>query len=147
MADASGSATDSGCLSGSSRPETRGRCAGREACFGCSAQRHLAAQGRVAARHEAVAMSGRAPDYLFGQSAGETERLRLQARMFAPYTARFLEDAGVSRGMKVLDVGTGAGDVALLVADLVGQEGTVVGVDFNAGADRDGPGQGRGRGI
>ena len=61
-------------------------------------------------------VSGRPPDYLFGQSAGEAERLRLQARMFAPYTARFLQDAGISPGMKVLDVGTGAGDVALLAA-------------------------------
>jgi SAM-dependent methyltransferase len=78
-----------------------------------------------------VPMSGRAPDYLFGQSAEETSRLRLQAEMFAPYTTRFLQDAGISRGMKVLDVGTGAGDVALLVADLVGQEGTVIGVDLN----------------
>jgi SAM-dependent methyltransferase len=76
-------------------------------------------------------MSGRATEYLFGQSAEETERLRLQARMFAPYTARFLEDAGISRGMKVLDVGTGAGDVALLVADLVGPDGAVIAVDFN----------------
>ena len=92
----------------------------------------LPPEGEVAARYEAVAVSGRAPDYLFGQSAGETERLRLQARMFAPYTAWFLEDAGISPGMKVLDVGTGAGDVALLVAVLVGQEGTVVGIDFNA---------------
>jgi ubiquinone/menaquinone biosynthesis C-methylase UbiE len=57
--------------------------------------------------------------------------LRLQAEMFAPYTVRFLEDAGISGGMKVLDVGTGAGDVALLAADLVGPEGTVVGVDLN----------------
>jgi SAM-dependent methyltransferase len=81
---------------------------------------------------ESVAMSGQAPDYLFGQSVEEAERLRLQAKMFAPYTARFLKDAGISRGMNVLDVGTGAGDVALLVADLVGQEGTVIGVDFNA---------------
>ena len=77
-------------------------------------------------------MSGQAPDYLFGQSAEETERLRLQAKMFAPYTARFLEDAGISRGMKVLDVGTGAGDVALLVAELVGHEGIVIGVDINS---------------
>lgn len=52
--------------------------------------------------------------------------------MFAPYTARFLEDAGISRGMKVLDVGTGAGDVALLAANLVRQQGTIVGIDFNA---------------
>ena len=76
-------------------------------------------------------MSGQAPDYLFGRSAEETERIRLQAKMFAPDTARFLEDAGILRGMKVLDVGTGAGDVALLVADLVGEHGTVIGVDFN----------------
>jgi 2-polyprenyl-3-methyl-5-hydroxy-6-metoxy-1,4-benzoquinol methylase len=92
----------------------------------------LPPSGRVATRYEAVAVSGRDPDYLFGPSAEETERLWLQARMFAPYTARFLEDAGISRGMKVLDVGTGAGDVALLLADLVGPEGTVVGIDINA---------------
>jgi SAM-dependent methyltransferase len=97
-----------------------------------SREGHCAPRGRFAVCHEAVAVSGQAPDYLFGQSAEETERLRLQARMFAPYTARFLEDAGISRGMKVLDVGTGAGDVALLVAGLVGQEGTVIGIDFNA---------------
>jgi SAM-dependent methyltransferase len=77
-------------------------------------------------------VSEQVPEYLFGQSAGETERLRLQARMFAPHTMRFLEDAGISRGMKVLDVGTGAGDVALLAADLVGPEGIVIGIDFNA---------------
>jgi 2-polyprenyl-3-methyl-5-hydroxy-6-metoxy-1,4-benzoquinol methylase len=94
--------------------------------------RHLAAQPESRDRHEDVTVSGRAPDYLFGQSAGEAERLRLQARMFAPYTARFLEDTGVSPGMKVLDVGTGAGDVALLAAGLAGREGTVVGIDFNA---------------
>jgi 2-polyprenyl-3-methyl-5-hydroxy-6-metoxy-1,4-benzoquinol methylase len=89
-------------------------------------------EGTFAARQETVAVNGRGPDYLFGQSAEEAERLRLQARMFAPYTGRFLEDAGISVGMKVLDVGTGAGDVALLVAGLVGQEGTVVGIDYNA---------------
>lgn len=57
---------------------------------------HLAPPGKFVACHEAVAVNGRAPDYLFGQSAGEAERLRLQARMFAPYTARFLQDAGIS---------------------------------------------------
>jgi SAM-dependent methyltransferase len=76
-------------------------------------------------------VTGPSHEYLFGHSAAETERLRLQARMFAPYTVRFLEDAGIVRGMRVLDVGTGAGDVALLLADLVGPEGSVIGVDSN----------------
>ena len=80
---------------------------------------------------EQLEMSGQARDYLFGQSAEETERLRLQAEMFAPYTTRFLADAGIAPRMKVLDIGTGAGDVALLATDLVGKEGTVVGLDIN----------------
>ena len=33
--------------------------------------------------------------------------------------------------MKVLDVGSGAGDVALTLAEFVGTEGSVVGVDVN----------------
>jgi SAM-dependent methyltransferase len=70
-------------------------------------------------------------DYLFGHSAAETERLRLQAQMFAPSTRRFLEHAGIGPGMRMLDVGTGAGDVALLAAELVGEDGSVLGIDTN----------------
>lgn len=33
--------------------------------------------------------------------------------------------------MKVLDVGTGIGDVAFMVAERVGPQGAVVGVDMN----------------
>ena len=33
--------------------------------------------------------------------------------------------------MKVLDVGSGAGDVALTLAEFVGPDGTVIGVDVN----------------
>jgi ubiquinone/menaquinone biosynthesis C-methylase UbiE len=57
--------------------------------------------------------------------------LLLQGRLFNPYTRRLLDDAGITSGMKVLDVGSGAGDVALLAAELVGPGGTVVGVDSN----------------
>ena len=69
--------------------------------------------------------------YLFGHSEEETRRLLLQGRLFNPYTRRLLEDAGITSGMKVLDTGSGAGDVALLAAKLVGPHGTVVGVDSN----------------
>lgn len=34
--------------------------------------------------------------------------------------------------MRVLEIGSGAGDVALMLAELVGQEGQVVGVDVNS---------------
>jgi SAM-dependent methyltransferase len=38
-------------------------------------------------------------------------------------------EAGVGEGMRVLDVGSGVGDVALLAAELVGEAGVVVGTD------------------
>ena len=44
-------------------------------------------------------------------------------------TERLLVDAGVGAGMRVLDVGCGMGDVSLLVARLVGEQGQVLGVD------------------
>ena len=48
------------------------------------------------------------------------------------FTLRLLTDAGVCTGMRVLDVGCGAGDVTLLTAALVGEQGQVVGVDREA---------------
>jgi len=40
-----------------------------------------------------------------------------------------LRAAGVRSGLRVLDLGSGAGDVALLAARLVGSDGEVVGVE------------------
>lgn len=37
--------------------------------------------------------------------------------------------AGIRPGMRVLDIGSGVGDVSLLAADLVGPQGSVVGID------------------
>ena len=69
------------------------------------------------------------PAYLMGRSEAETRRLMAQHRLYGPFTRRLLEEAGIGEGMKVLDVGSGAGDVALLAAELVGPMGHVVGVD------------------
>jgi 2-polyprenyl-3-methyl-5-hydroxy-6-metoxy-1,4-benzoquinol methylase len=69
------------------------------------------------------------PTYLMGRSEAETRRLMAQHRLYGPFTRRLLEDAGIREGMKVLDAGSGAGDVALLTAELVGPTGSVVGVD------------------
>jgi SAM-dependent methyltransferase len=70
--------------------------------------------------------------YLLGRSEAETRRLMLQHQIYGPITRRLFEAAGIGAGMRVLDLGSGAGDVALLLADLVGPRGRVVGVDLNA---------------
>lgn len=67
--------------------------------------------------------------YSLGHSERELQRLGVQARLIEPITRRYFVDAGISRGMRVLDVGSGAGDVAFLVAELVGPSGEVVGTD------------------
>lgn len=70
------------------------------------------------------------PSYVFELSE-EARRLEQQGRFLAPLTRRLLGDAGITAGMKVLDVGCGAGDVSLLLAELVGPRGSIVGVDSN----------------
>jgi SAM-dependent methyltransferase len=73
-----------------------------------------------------------ADTYALGRSDSETRRLIVQHQLYGPFTRQFLTAAGITAGMRVLDVGSGAGDVALVLADLVGPEGRVVGVDTNA---------------
>jgi 2-polyprenyl-3-methyl-5-hydroxy-6-metoxy-1,4-benzoquinol methylase len=66
---------------------------------------------------------------LRGRGAAAPRRLISQSKLYGRFTRRLLEDAGVEEGMKVLDVGTGAGDLALMAAEMVGPAGSVVGVD------------------
>ena len=63
-------------------------------------------------------------------SGAEIRRLELQSAFLEPLTLRVLHSAGLVAGMSVLDIGTGAGDVALLAASLVGVSGRVVGLDY-----------------
>jgi ubiquinone/menaquinone biosynthesis C-methylase UbiE len=72
--------------------------------------------------------------YALGHSEQELERLSRQAQVFEPFTRQLLQQAGISTGMRVLDVGCGSGDVAFLAADLVGPSGEVIGLDRAAAA-------------
>ena len=68
----------------------------------------------------------------FVDLSDEAERLIRQGRYFSRFTRRFLETSVLAPGMRVLDVGSGVGDVALLAAEVVGPKGSVVGIDVNA---------------
>src|SRR5213595_2652402 len=67
--------------------------------------------------------------YALGSSDAEHERLIRQAALLAPFTERFFRSAGIGLGQRVLDLGSGVGDVAMLAAKLVGPSGEVVGVE------------------
>jgi len=67
--------------------------------------------------------------YALGHSPAEVQRLKNQAAMLRPITERLLRSAGIDGGVRVLDLGCGAGDVSMLAAELVGPAGFVVGID------------------
>ena len=73
--------------------------------------------------------SGVTSDYALGNTEAEHERLIRQAKLLAPLTERFFRQAGIGPCQRVLDLGSGVGDVALLVARLVGPSGNVLGVE------------------
>ena len=69
--------------------------------------------------------------YTMGRTREEEERLIQQSQLYDAVTRRFLRDAGMASGMRVLDIGSGTGEVAMAAAELVGPEGAVGGVDVN----------------
>src|SRR6266513_5666115 len=73
--------------------------------------------------------SRRSADYPLGHTDLEHERLIRQAARVAPLTERFFREAGIGCGQRVLDLGSGVGDVAMLVARLVGPSGEVVAIE------------------
>ena len=72
--------------------------------------------------------------YMLGTTSAEHDRLRRQGRLVSKLTQHFLEDIGLCSGMRVLDVGSGVGDVALMAARMVAPEGKVVGIDLDESA-------------
>jgi ubiquinone/menaquinone biosynthesis C-methylase UbiE len=66
------------------------------------------------------------------RDAKDYQRLRDQARMWQEATARVLATVGLGPGMSCLDVGCGPGAVMRLMADHVGPEGRVTGIEIDA---------------
>ena len=67
--------------------------------------------------------------YVLGTADAEIARLDAQAGSIAGATEALLRAAGIGGPMRVLDLGTGLGHVAFLVADLLDHDGSVLGVD------------------
>ena len=70
--------------------------------------------------------------YPLGTTDRERQRLVRQAEILHGITLDSFRAAGIAPGMRVLDIGSGAGDVALLAAQLVGERGSVLGIDRDA---------------
>jgi len=68
-------------------------------------------------------------EYPLGGADDEHERLIRQATHPETYTERLFRAAGIVDGQRVLDIGFGVGDVAMLVARMVGPSGQVLGVE------------------
>jgi 2-polyprenyl-3-methyl-5-hydroxy-6-metoxy-1,4-benzoquinol methylase len=72
--------------------------------------------------------------YALGHTEVEHQRLIRQAKRYAPLTERLFREAGVGPGQRVLDLGSGVGDVAIVAAGIVGSSGEVVGIERDARA-------------
>lgn len=70
--------------------------------------------------------------YVLERTASEYARLRAQANIWAPFTERVLQKAGMSEGMSVLDAGCGPCEVMRLMNRFVGPTGLVTGVDIDS---------------
>ena len=82
------------------------------------------------AMHQPPVRSAPGP-YVLATGQAAHFRLRILHGLYGPGTRHLLLGAGLRRGMRVADVGCGVGLVTALLAQLVGPEGQVVGIDFS----------------
>jgi ubiquinone/menaquinone biosynthesis C-methylase UbiE len=73
-----------------------------------------------------------ANDYVWASSDQERQRLASQGDGLRPATERLFRAAGIGAGARVLDCGSGGGDVSVIVAELVTPSGQVLGIDRDA---------------
>jgi SAM-dependent methyltransferase len=67
--------------------------------------------------------------YLLGHTPSEYERLRTQAMAWESATGRLLDQVELGPGARCLDAGCGPGETMRLMAQRVGPDGAVLGVD------------------
>ncbi|ODS01083.1 hypothetical protein AUC68_11920 [Methyloceanibacter methanicus] len=70
--------------------------------------------------------------YIHSRDEQEYARLRNQAEMWQGASEALFDEIGLAPGMSCLDVGSGPGSVMRLMADRVGEKGTVTGLRSTA---------------
>jgi len=70
--------------------------------------------------------------YALATGEAAANRLRILHNLYGPGTRRVLLEAGLHPGMLAADLGCGVGMVTALLAELVGPEGHVFGIDFSS---------------
>lgn len=71
-------------------------------------------------------------NYALGSTDRERQRLMQQGGILRQPLESAFRSAGITTGMRVLDIGCGVGDVAMLAAEIVGPSGSVVALDRDA---------------
>jgi SAM-dependent methyltransferase len=74
-------------------------------------------------------MSQPAEHYILATGKKDVQRLRLLHEAYGPGTEAALHRAGLHPGIRVVEVGSGSGNIACWVAEQVGPSGSVVGID------------------
>jgi len=69
--------------------------------------------------------------YVMGHDDRERRRLSLQASILNPLSDQLLRRAGLSAGLRVLDIGCGVGELSMVAGRLVGRHGRVTGIDID----------------
>lgn len=67
------------------------------------------------------------------QLSGERERLALMSSLLDPLERAHIERLGVGKGWRCLELGSGNGSIARMLADIVGPAGHVIGSDIDVG--------------
>ena len=82
------------------------------------------------------AMAANTDGYIHSRDELEYARLREQGEMWRGASEALLDDIGLAPGTSCLDVGSGPGSVMRLMADRVGESGTVTGLEIDGSLGR-----------
>ena len=82
-------------------------------------------------RSSIAGMTTTVDQYALGRTPEEYERLRAQSRVWEAATARLFDQVGLDSGARCLDAGCGPGETMRTMAQRVGPEGWVMGVDVD----------------